>query len=943
MPHSKVAFASAAVAAAILSFAFAPTPAPAQEPVSLGGDDVISLLVRLGVNDTAARDWDGSLEVSGGELLGVRDWRPRLEHEVAGNTWKLASYQGPNFGFRGYHETQTVGTVEYIRSPGLVVDVRGNAGSRLMFATANGEFDFRLADVAFGRRLRLLGGDVTVERVPPAERLTSDEYEDDFAVILGSDDAEVWAAWIGYRDGANEVLARRFDGQSWGPLQSLSEQPGDHYMVKMGRDGKGRPWVVYAAQVDGNWDLYARVLDGDAWSAAERLTEAPQPDVFHNLATDAEGNLWLVWQGFRDGAADIFARRYDGAGWSEAEQVSSSPANDWEPVIVADSKGGVYVGWDSYGAGNYDVLVRRWADGEWGEEMAVAATAKYEAHLSIAVDPQDRVWAAWNESGVNWGKDTGWVLNREGTRLYQWRAIGVAVHDGWEWRSPAADVNAAMPEELQDYNDFPVLFPDADGRIWLYFRHRTLRTADVPSESPAHRAAWEIWSTTLQGDRWLWPQHIPMTRFRQDARWGLAADGEGNVWASWPMDNRDYEGFLYEHADVYAARLPRLETKVVPPRLVARVVDDVPAFEIHENEAQDLATIRGYEIESEGKTYRIYRGDTHRHTEISMDGNNDGSLIQTYRYAMDAGGLDFLLASEHNFMGGPDNDYINWLLQQTVDVFSVSGRFQPFYGYERSISYPDGHRNILFSERGKPTLSVTDGERNHEEGAARLYEYLKEQDGIAISHTSASNMGTDWRDNDPEVEPLVEIYQGDRVSNEYEGAPRAARTGNLRSAPGGFQPAGYVWNAWAKGYKLGVQAASDHLSTHISYAATIAEEFTREGMLDAMRKRHSYGATDNIVLDYRLRTADREYLQGDILTTDSDFRLSVRVIGTTPIRQIDIIRDQTFLYNRQNLDADVSLEFADADVEPGEHLYYVRVIQNDGNMAWSSPIWVTVE
>ena len=172
-------------------------------------------------------------------------------------------------------------------------------------------------------------------------------------------------------------------------------------------------------------------------------------------------------------------------------------------------------------------------------------------------------------------------------------------------------------------------------------------------------------------------------------------------------------------------------------------------------------------------------------------------------------------------------------------------------------------------------------------------------------------------------------------------APPARATCAQRQ--GGFRPEGYVWNAWAKGYKLGVQAASDHLSTHISYAATIAEEFTREGMLDAMKKRHSYGATDNIILDYRLRTGGREYLQGDILTADGDFRLSVRVIGTTPIRQIDIIRDQTFLYNRQNLEADVSLEFADADVEPGEHLYYVRVIQVDGNMAWSSPIWVTVE
>ncbi len=944
MPHRSVPFASTALVAAMLAFAFQPGPVSAQEAGSLAGDDVVSLLVRLGVNDAAARDWDGSVEVSGGELLGVRDWRPRPDNEVAGNTWKLASYQGPNYRHRPWSETHNVGPVEYVRSPGLVVDVRGNGGSRLMFATANGEFDVRLADVAVGRRLRFLGGDVTVERVPGVERLTSDDYQNDYATVLGSDGDEVWAAWIGYRDDASEVLARRFDGQKWGEAQSLSEQPGDHYMVKMGRDGKGRPWVVYSAQVDGNWDLYARVLDGDAWSAAERLTEAPQPDVFHNLATDAEGNLWLVWQGFRDGAADIFARRYDGSGWSEAEQVSSSPANDWAPVIAADSKGGVYVGWDSYGAGNYDVLVRRWADGEWGEEMAVAATPKYEAHLSLAVDPQDRVWAAWNESGVNWGKDTGWVLNREGTRLYQWRTVDVAVHDGWEWRSPAGDLGEALPEELQGYNDFPTLFPDAEGRVWLYFRHRTLRTADVPSDIPAHRAAWEIWRTTLEGERWLRPQHIPMTRFRQDARWGLAADGEGNVWASWPTDNRDYDAFLFEHADVYAARLPRLETKVVPPRLVNRYVDEeIPAFDIHENETEDLATIRDYELESEGKTYRIYRGDTHRHTEISMDGNNDGSLIQTYRYAMDAAELDYLLASEHNFQGGPDNDYINWLLQQTVDVFSVSGRFQPFYGYERSLRYPDGHRNILFAERGKPTLPVTEAEQNHEEGAARLYGYLKEHDGIAISHTSASNMGTDWRDNDPEVEPLVEIYQGDRVSNEYEGAPRAARSGNLRSAPGGFEPAGYVWNAWAKGYKLGVQAASDHLSTHISYACTIAEDFTREGMLDAMKKRHSYGATDNIVLDYRLQTGGREYLQGDILTTGSDFRLSVRVIGTTPIRELDIIRDQTFVYNRQNLDADVSLEFADADVEPGEHLYYVRVIQNDGNMAWSSPIWVTVE
>ncbi len=110
-----------------------------------------------------------------------------------------------------------------------------------------------------------------------------------------------------------------------------------------------------------------------------------------------------------------------------------------------------------------------------------------------------------------------------------------------------------------------------------------------------------------------------------------------------------------------------------------------------------------------------------------------------------------------------------------------------------------------------------------------------------------------------------------------------------------------------------------------------------------MRKRHSYGATDNIVLDYRLLAGDEEYLQGDIVTVPGDFRLSVRVIGTMPIRQIDIIKNQGFAHTLQNLDRDVSFEFTDAEASLGENYYYVRVQQVDGQLAWSSPIWVTTK
>jgi hypothetical protein len=150
-----------------------------------------------------------------------------------------------------------------------------------------------------------------------------------------------------------------------------------------------------------------------------------------------------------------------------------------------------------------------------------------------------------------------------------------------------------------------------------------------------------------------------------------------------------------------------------------------------------------------------------------------------------------------------------------------------------------------------------------------------------------------------------------------------------------------VWNAWAKGYKLGVQASSDHLSTHISYACTIATDFSREGLMDAMRKRHSYGATDNIVLDYRMIAGGKEYLQGDILSAQGPVRLKIKVIGTRPVRQIDIIRNNKYVHTRHPSSKDVTFEFQDPEARTAETYYYVRVMQIDDQMAWSSPIWVT--
>ncbi len=899
--------------------------------------------VHLGAEDTEPRGWEGEVAVTDGELADLRNWRPRPGDSITKPKFKLATRRGVNFVKRPWEPASLEPQRKFILTPGLIADVKGTSATRVTVSSGGREVSFSPFTMKLGS-VRDFGGGITVERIAPARQVSAEGSDADFATVLAHPSGEVWTAWTAFANGRDEVVARRFDGRAWEAPRTVSEGHSDVYLVKAARDKTGNVWFVWSAQVNSNWDLYARRWTGNGFSAIERLTEDAQPDIYHNATTDSNGNVWVVWQGFRNGKSDVFARRYDGSVWSAAEKVSVSPANDWLPAIAADRKGTVHVAWDSYDRGNYDVMLRTWRGGQWTEPVPVASTPKFEAYVSLACDSADRLWASWNEAGFEWGKDSGFLVKREGSPLYSWRNMAVAVLDNGQWKEPVEQPDKVLPKHLQGYNDLPTLQSDGAGRVWLFFRHRFLRIQDLPSDTPAHRAAWEIHAMALEGYKWTEPVPMPFSGGRQDVRAGFATGAPGTLYAAYPTDHRDYEDFLYRKSAVYATRVPVANASTDPPALKPREMGELKAFAVQADEVKDLARIRGEALSSGGKTYKIYRGDTHRHTEFSMDGNNDGSLLDAYRYSIDAASLDYLMVSEHNGAGGPDEAYPNWLLQKTVDLFSLPGTFVPLYGYERSLGYPNGHRNVIFAKRGNPTLPIPPAEQQGKEGAAKLYEYLKKYGGIAISHTSATSMGTDWRDNDPEVEPLVEIYQGDRVSAEYEGAPKAAFGGNLASAPGGFRPAGYVWNAWAKGYKLGVQVASDHLSTHISYACTIATDFTRQGLIDAMKLRHSYGATDNIVLDYRLAVGGKEYLQGEILKAPTKGRpeLIVNVKGTKPIRQIDIVRDNRFIHTRHPLTQDANFRFTDAEpLGAKQSYYYLRVQQVDEQIAWSSPIWIS--
>src|SRR5260221_14731165 len=113
----------------------------------------------------------------------------------------------------------------------------------------------------------------------------------------------------------------------------------------------------------------------------------------------------------------------------------------------------------------------------------------------------------------------------------------------------------------------------------------------------------------------------------------------------------------------------------------------------------------------------------------------------------------------------------------------LGSKFVPMFSYERSVRYPEGHRNVIFAQRGirpLPRLAKMDDDSPpaHAPDTQMLYNYPKKYDGIVASHTSGTDMGTDWRDNEPMGDPVGEIDQGHRHISEMPGAPRWDNAGD---------------------------------------------------------------------------------------------------------------------------------------------------------------------
>ena len=930
MKHSIALAAALALSASIWWLRpVAPADAQSRAPVD---ESVRQFRIIVGLKDTEAREWSGRVTVSGGELVSLRGWHFSADDRAANDgtfrfKTKIGPYENQLNPASPYGQTDWDDpAIRRLIPQGLIVRVRGTEAARVTVALESAPIEFSLGGPTYLEPREALAGNARIERLPVETTISENGMQDDLPALTIAPDGTAWTAWISYQDAGDWVVVGD------GSVSARITEKGDHQGPTIAVLPNG--WVLAAwSQREGQeFHVYTSFRVAGRWSAGRRMTTLSGSHIWPQLSSDADGRTILAWQSLREGRSSIRMRLFDGRNWSVEEPVNQDIGNAWAPTALAAQKRSLFA-WDSYSTGAYQIWFREWPNAP--ERVTVGES--FSVRPSIAVSPDGKVVVAWEESDPLWGKDYSFLADRRGTPLYKNRRVRLAVRDtAGMWRGLTGDPAESLPTGVRRFVQQPRIVFDAAGRLHLLLRCRTFAgTSRIDNWAAGGR--WETFLTRREGDRWAAAILMPESEGRNSMRASLALDRD-RVVVAWPTDRRTFPQVRYGDLDILTTRLPAVGAPSTLDTEPARA-ETAAAANPNPDENADVARIRAYRVNLNDKEYRIVRGDLHRHTELSQDGSGDGSLDDLYRYALDAAQMDYAHVADHQM--GIDEEYNWWLTQKSSDVYFMPQRFVTLFGYERSVAYPNGHRNIIWAERGRPVLKIGPKEAKGAENTGLiLYPYLSRTNGIATSHTSATEQGTDWRDNDPSLEPIAEIYQGFDSSYENPSGPRAWKDGE-KTVHQGIRRDGYLWMAWAKGYRLGVQASSDHVSTHVSFACVLVDDFSRQGLLDGMRRRHTYAATDAIVLDYRLTTSDATALMGDSVTSRTAPRLEIKILGTAPIAQLDIIKNNTYIHQVKPAQREVSLTYVDAAFGEGESYYYVRAQQTDGQLVWSSPIWVS--
>ncbi len=334
--------------------------------------------------------------------------------------------------------------------------------------------------------------------------------------------------------------------------------------------------------------------------------------------------------------------------------------------------------------------------------------------------------------------------------------------------------------------------------------------------------------------------------------------------------------------------------------------------------------------------HNIYWGEFHCH---SFDGaeinvlNEDTHPEKAYRYGREATGLDFCALGSHIFRNAPDAVHEWWELgREAATRHNKPGRYLTFLGAEwRDTEPKGGDRNLVWRDLDAPAPDPT-------WRIEEVYERFSDGQAMVIPHVGGTP-ATPHRHN-PDVESLCEMVSGH----------------------GQFE-----WFAQAylqKGYKVGLIGGSDcHHATpgHPRRVTTggggrfartlrlrdsgwaggpvlavLAQELSRDALWRAFRARRTYATTGARAL---LGLHANGTPMGSQIRARRDVEIEIAFEGTAPVEQIDLVRGDRRLQRWPGCGVRFREKLVDCPPS-GQTYYYVRVEQTDGELLWSSPVWV---
>src|SRR5215813_448988 len=164
----------------------------------------VGVRIRFGLADKQPKKWDATISVAPGKIERIDGWRFQDGDEVQGQSgWKASTRpltvrrsNNPKKAGKGK------GGNANMADNGVILLLTGvNENSRVKVKSEQGDFDFQLSDVSYGKFIEKLDGAVDVERVAASRPLTTGRVEDDYPALAVAPDGTTFAAWVSFTPG----------------------------------------------------------------------------------------------------------------------------------------------------------------------------------------------------------------------------------------------------------------------------------------------------------------------------------------------------------------------------------------------------------------------------------------------------------------------------------------------------------------------------------------------------------------------------------------------------------------------------------------------------------------------------------------------------------------------------------------------------------------------